>query len=67
MKLKFEKMTRLELRKYIVEHREDEEAFQVYMDKVMTEPGEVYPAPQSIEDLRHFPQLIEKRRQEKLQ
>ena len=67
MKLKFEKMTRLELRKYIVEHREDEEAFQVYMDKVMTEPGEVYPAPQSIEDLQHFPQLIEKRRQEKLQ
>lgn len=60
-------MTRLELRKYIVEHREDEEAFQVYMDKVMTEPGEVYPAPQSIEDLQHFPQLIEKRRQEKLQ
>ena len=65
MKLKFETMTRQELRAYILEHREDEEAFQIYMDRVMAEPGEIYPAPQSIDDLKHFPELLEKHRQER--
>ena len=65
MKLKFETMTRQELRAYILEHREDEEAFQVYLDRVMAEPGEIYPAPQSIDDLKHFPDLLEKHRQER--
>ena len=67
MKLKFETMTRQELRAYILEHREDEEAFQIYMDRVMAEPGEIYPAPQSIDDLKHFPELLEKHRQEREQ
>ncbi len=65
MKLKFETMTRQELRAYILEHREDEEAFQVYLDRVMAEPGEIYPAPQSIDDLKHFPDLLEKHRQKR--
>ncbi|MGK7898008.1 MAG: hypothetical protein AB4372_31410 [Xenococcus sp. (in: cyanobacteria)] len=65
MELKFETMTRQELRAYILEHREDEEAFQVYLDRVMAEPGEIYPAPQSIDDLKHFPDLLEKHRQER--
>jgi hypothetical protein len=43
----------------------DDEAFRVFMDKVHAEPPtEVYPAPQSIDDLKHFPQLLEKHRQQ---
>jgi len=55
----FAAMTRKELRAYILEHREDEEAFLIYMNKVTAEPGEIYPAPQSIDDLRNFPELLE--------
>jgi hypothetical protein len=54
MKSKFEAMSRQELRAYMLEHREDEEAFQLYLDQVMAEPGEIYPAPQKIEDLSNF-------------
>ncbi|WP_371413415.1 DUF6887 family protein [Microcystis aeruginosa] len=28
-----------ELRSYILEHREDERAFQIYLDRVTAEPG----------------------------
>ncbi len=65
MKSKFEMMSREELRAYILEHREDEEAFQLYLDRVMAEPGEIYPAPQTIDDLNNFPQLLNKHRRNK--
>ena len=65
MELEFETMTRQELRAYILEHREDEEAFQIYLDRVMAQPGEIYPAPQTIEDLKDFPQRLEKQRRER--
>lgn len=58
-------MSRVDLRAYILEHREDEEAFQVYLDRVTAEPGEVYPAPKSIEDLNHFPDLVSRNRRDK--
>ena len=63
----FEAMSRKELRKYILEHREDEYAFRVYADRLTTEAinAEVHPAPQSIDDLKHFPQLLEKHRKER--
>ena len=61
MKSKFEAMSRQELRAYILEHREDEEAFQLYLDQVMAEPGEIYPAPKKIEDLSNFSQLLPKK------
>ncbi len=61
----FAAMTRKELRAYILEHREDDEAFQVYMDKVTAEPGEIYPAPQSIDDLKNFPELLENYQQKR--
>ncbi|MBW4479057.1 MAG: hypothetical protein KME54_19920 [Tolypothrix brevis GSE-NOS-MK-07-07A] len=62
----FEAMTRKDLLAYMLEHREDNEAFYAYMDKVNAEPAsEFYPAPQSIEDLKHFPQLLEKFRRER--
>jgi hypothetical protein len=61
MTSKFAGMSRQELRAYILKHREDEEAFQLYLDQVMAEPGEIYPAPQTLEDLSHFPQLLPKK------
>jgi len=62
----FQAMTRKELLAYILAHREEDEAFRTYMDKVHAEPPiEVYPAPQSIDDLKHFPQLLEKHRKER--
>lgn len=39
----------------------------MYLDRVTAEPGEIYPAPKSIEDLRHFPELIAKNRRDKQQ
>ena len=61
MKSKFEAMSRQELRAYILEHREDEEAFQLYLDQVMAEPSEIYPAPKTIEDLSNFSELLPKK------
>ncbi len=62
----FQAMTRKDLLAYMFAHREDDEAFRIYMDKVHAEPPtEVYPAPQSIDDLKHFPQLLEKHRKER--
>lgn len=53
----FMSMTRGELRKYILEHREDEEAFQIYLDRFTSSDAVIFPAPQTIEDLENFPQL----------
>ncbi|MGF1478823.1 MAG: hypothetical protein ACFB4I_04965 [Cyanophyceae cyanobacterium] len=61
----FKAMSRQELRAYILEHREDEEAFYIYMDKVTAEPGEIFPAPQMLNDLKHFPELLKKHLQNK--
>lgn len=66
MKPDFQAISRKELLAYILAHREDDEAFRVYMDKVHAEPPrEVYPALQSIDDLKHFPELLEKHRRER--
>ena len=66
MKPDFKAMTRKALLAYMLEHRDDDEAFHIYMDKVHAEPPtEIYPAPQSIDDLKHFPQLLEKFRRER--
>ncbi|MFH7027181.1 MAG: DUF6887 family protein [Heteroscytonema crispum UTEX LB 1556] len=50
-------MNRAELRKYILEHRQDEEAFQVYIDRFKSDSTEIFPAPQTIDDLKNFPEL----------
>lgn len=66
MKPNFQAMTRKELLRYILEHRDDDDAFYAFMDKTHAEPPtEVYPAPQSIDDLKHFPQLVEKHLQDR--
>lgn len=66
MQPNFEEMTRKELIAYILEHRDEDEAFRVLMDKAHADPNvEFYPAPQSIDDLKHFPELLKKRRQQR--
>lgn len=64
MKPNFTAMSRKELRAYILEHRDDDEAFYAYMDKVYASRDETwFPAPKSIDDLKHFPELLSKHRQ----
>ncbi len=41
MKLDFQTMPRRELRAYVLTHREDSEALQIYMERLRTEPGVV--------------------------
>ncbi|MCC5645411.1 hypothetical protein LC607_21170 [Nostoc sp. CHAB 5824] len=53
----FMSMSRAQLRKYILEHREDEAAFQVYVDRFKSDSNEIFPAPQTIDDLKNFPEL----------
>lgn len=60
-------MTRTELRKYILDHREDEEAFQIYVDRFKSENNEVFPAPKTIEDLQNFPELQRQHQQQQNQ
>ena len=53
----FTTMHRAEFRQYILNHREDDEAFQIYLDRFTSEDAVIFPAPQSIEDLENFPEL----------
>lgn len=53
----FTTMPRAELRQYILKHREDDEAFQIYLDRFTSEDAVIFPAPESIEDLENFPEL----------
>ena len=58
-------MSRKELIAYLLEHRDEDEAFYTLMDKIHAEPAtEIYPAPKSIDDLKHFPKLLQKFRQQ---
>ncbi len=62
----FQEMTHKELIAYILEHRDENEAFRVLMDRAHADTdAELHPAPQSIDDLKHFPELLEKRRQQR--
>ncbi|NJP12306.1 MAG: hypothetical protein HC866_24905 [Leptolyngbyaceae cyanobacterium RU_5_1] len=55
----FSSMTRKELLAYLLGHRDDDDVFYAYMDKAYAESArEVYPAPKSIDDLKHFPELL---------
>ncbi|MCC5629842.1 hypothetical protein LC613_18055 [Nostoc sphaeroides CHAB 2801] len=53
----FMTMPRVQLRQYIFEHREDDQAFQTYLDRFTSEDAVIFPAPQSIDDLKNFPEL----------
>lgn len=53
----FMTMPRAQLRQYILEHREDDQAFETYLDRFTSEDAIIYPAPHSIDDLENFPEL----------
>ncbi|MEH2060108.1 MAG: hypothetical protein V7K97_29040 [Nostoc sp.] len=40
----------IEVRKYILEHKEDEAAFQVYVDRFKSDSNQTFPVPQTIDD-----------------
>jgi hypothetical protein len=62
----FAQMSRKELLAYIRNNPNDDDAFYTLMDKVNAEPpGEIYPAPKSIDDLKNFGELLEKHRRER--
>ena len=64
MKPNFKEMTRKELRTYVLEHRDDNEAFYAYMDKIHAEGNRVkHPPLKSIEDMENYPEIIELFRQ----
>jgi hypothetical protein len=51
MSLNFEQMSRPELRAYVLAHRDDEVALQLYLDRISANAtGPSFPAPKSIED-----------------
>jgi predicted component of type VI protein secretion system len=55
-KLNFHTMSRQELRAYVLEHRDDEEAFQALMDKLQELPGV------EITSIEQLSQIIELKR-----
>lgn len=64
----FTTVTRPQLRQYILEHREDEEALQIFIDRFQNPNAKVYPAPKSLADLENFPDIhrehLEQQRQQ---
>ena len=55
----FQAMTRQELHNYVFNHRDDQEAFYAYMDKLHNEAKWVEMPPlQSVEDLDNYPDFV---------
>lgn len=60
----FKAMTSQELKRYVLSHRDDDEAFYAYVDKVNERPDRVvYPPLNSLEDMEKYPEFIEQLRQ----
>ena len=60
IKPNFKEMTKQELRAYVLAHRDDQEAFYVYMDKLSTEENRVkFPPLKSVNDMENYPDLLE--------
>lgn len=56
----FKAMTSQELKSYVLSHRDDDEAFYAYVDRVHErEDRVVYPPLNSLEDLEKYPEFIE--------
>ncbi|MDJ0713955.1 MAG: hypothetical protein QNJ54_07020 [Prochloraceae cyanobacterium] len=59
----FQTMIARELKSYVLSHREDDEAFYAYLDKVRERKERVvYPPLKSFEDLEKYPEVIEQMR-----
>jgi hypothetical protein len=60
----YRQMNQKELRKYVLTHREDEEAFHAYVDLLHAEGNWVeMPALESEQDLDKYPEFIDRMRQ----
>jgi hypothetical protein len=56
----FQSMNQKELKNYVLEHREDQEAFHAYIDRLHTEGNWIdMPPIQSDQDLDNYPEFIE--------
>jgi pyoverdine/dityrosine biosynthesis protein Dit1 len=59
--LNFQTMSRKELHNYVLTHREDQDAFYAYVDKLHNEGNWVeMPAVDSVEDLEQYPEFVAK-------
>jgi hypothetical protein len=57
----FQKMSQKDLQTYVLAHRDDQEAFYAYIDKLHAEANWVEMPPlQSLEDLENYPEFIER-------
>lgn len=60
-KPKFQAMSQKELHAYVLAHRDDQEAFYAYVDKLHAEANWVEMPPlQSLEDLENYPEFLER-------
>ncbi len=64
-KPEFTSMTRAELRQYILDHREDEQALQIYIDRFQNPNNRIFPAPETVEDLDNYPELHQQHLEER--
>ncbi|NJK77017.1 MAG: phenylacetate--CoA ligase [Microcoleus sp. SU_5_6] len=63
MKPNFQEMSKKELRKYVLAHRDDNEAFYAYVDKINAEGNRVtHPPLKSLDDIENYPEFLEKLR-----
>jgi hypothetical protein len=63
----YKQMNRAELREYMLTHRDDEEAFHAYMDKVQHEAVKTLISDEVLADPQKFAAFIEQSKQRKLQ
>jgi hypothetical protein len=63
MELNFRTMSKQELRSYVLQHRDDRDAFYAYMDKLNLEEGRIKLAPlKSVDDMANYPEFLEQLR-----
>lgn len=57
----FQAMSQKELHAYVLAHRDDQEAFYTYVDKLHAEANWIEMPPlQSLEDLENYPEFVER-------
>ena len=57
----FQEMSQKDLHAYVLAHRDDQEAFYAYIDKLHAEANWVEMPPlQSVKDLENYPEFIER-------
>ncbi|MFM7363491.1 MAG: DUF6887 family protein [Cuspidothrix sp.] len=57
----FQDMSTKELRAYVLSHRDDQEAFYIYVDKLNAEASWVeMPPSESVDDLMNYPEFLQR-------